>query len=164
MTDFKAADPATVHTTLTVVRDWRWAWSAAEVPALMTRLGWTTVESVPDGPIIAQATWDLGKPLQTINISRGQVRNLDIRFSAISHWPAVDADADPINDSFVEVLTAAEAVFGPAEESYPGRTPSQVLRLPDCIVRITRTTAGVTAHWAEREYFEERHNLDMGAL
>ncbi|MFE2543496.1 DUF6301 family protein [Actinacidiphila glaucinigra] len=164
MTDFKTADTAAVHATLTVVRDWQWAWSGDEVPALMAHLGWTSVESVPDGPIIARAMWDLGKLLQTINISRGQVRYLDIRFSGISHWPAVDEDAAPINDSFVEVLAAAEAVFGPAEESDPGKTPSRVWRLPDCVVRITRTTAGVSAHWAERKFFEERHSLDRSAL
>lgn len=164
MTDFKTADTAAVHATLTVVRDWPWAWSGHEVPALMAHLGWTTVDSVPDGPIIARATWDLGRLLQTINISRGRVRNLDIRFSGINHWPAVDEDAAPIDDSFVEVLAAAEAVFGPAEESHPGMTPSQLWHLPDCVVRITRTTTGVTTHWAERKYFEERRDLDLSAL
>ncbi|MEU8078821.1 DUF6301 family protein [Catellatospora citrea] len=164
MTDFRTADPAAVLATLTVIRDWQWAWSGDEVPALMARLGWTTVDSVPDGPIVARAAWDLGKPMQMINISRGRVRDLDIRFSGISHWPAVDEDAAPINDSFVEVLAVAESVFGPAEESHPGKTPSQVWHLPDCVVRITRTTAGVAAHWAERKYFEEGRNLDMSAL
>lgn len=164
MTDFKTADPAAVLATLTVVHDWQWAWSGDEVPALMAHLGLTTVDSVPDGPIIARATWELGKLLQTINISRGRVRDLDIRFSGISHWPPVVDDAAPINDSFVEVIAAAEAVFGAADESCPGRTPSQVWRLPDCVVRITRTTSGVTAHWAERRYFEERRNLERGAL
>ncbi|KOV51226.1 hypothetical protein ADL00_41225 [Streptomyces sp. AS58] len=164
VTDFKTADAAAVHATLTVVRDWQWAWSGDEVPVLMAHLGWTTVESVPDGPIVARATWDLGKLLQMINISHGQVRNVDIRFSGISHWPAVDEDAAPINDSFVEVLAAAESVFGPADESHPGKTPSQVWHLTDCVVRITRTTAGVTADWTERKYFEERRDLDLSAL
>ncbi|MEU4097492.1 DUF6301 family protein [Streptomyces sp. NPDC026673] len=164
MTDFRTADTAAVHATLAVVRGWQWAWSGDEVPALMAHLGWTTVDSVPNGPIIARATWDLGKLLQTINISRGRVRNLDIRFSGINHWPAVDEDAAPLDASFVEVLAAAEAVFGPAEETHPGRTPSRVWHLPDCVVRITRTTAGVTAQWTEREFFEERRYLDRSAL
>ncbi|GAA1376528.1 DUF6301 family protein [Catellatospora chokoriensis] len=164
MTDFRTADPAAVLATLTVVRDWQWTWSGDEVPALMTRLRWTTVESVPNGPIVARAAWDLDKPFQMINISRGRVRDLDIQFSGINHWPAVDEDAAPINDSFVEVIAAAESVFGPAEESHPGKTPSQVWHRPDCVVRITRTTVGVGAHWAERKYFEEGRNLDMSAL
>ncbi|MEU7823165.1 DUF6301 family protein [Catellatospora sp. NPDC049133] len=164
MTDFKSADPADVHATLTVVRDWQWAWSADEVPALMAHLGWSTVESVPDGPIVARASWDLGRLLQMVNISRGRVRSLDIRFSGINHWPPVDADAAPINDSFVEVIAAAEAVFGPADESSPGKTPSQVWWLPDSVVGITRATAGVAADWTERKFFEERRNLDRSAL
>ncbi|MGW1544664.1 DUF6301 family protein [Streptomyces sp. NPDC002309] len=164
MTDFRTADPAAVHATLTVVRDWRWAWSADEVPDLMARLGWTTVASVPAGPIVARAAWDHGKPMQMINISRGQVRDLDIRLSGVSHWPALEEDATPVNDSFVEVIAAAETVFGPAEESHPGRTPSLVWHRPDCVVRITRTTLGVTTYWAERRYFEERRDLDRSAL
>ncbi|GIF98658.1 DUF6301 family protein [Catellatospora citrea] len=132
--------PATVFA---VLRDWRWAWSAAEVPALAEHLGWRIVHQVDGGTALAAPAADPAVR-HTIAGARGEVHYLDVKLTDRVAERTEQTDRQ-LDEAFTRLVAEAVDVLGPVG----GATPetSRQWRLPNGTVRIGRTSWSVVATW-----------------
>ncbi|MDI1466341.1 DUF6301 family protein [Catellatospora sp. KI3] len=151
MTTVQPIASPVVRDVLTAVRDWRWSWSADELPALLAHLHWSVAVQIPDGAVLAEPQWGVPGLRNTIAVARGSVQYVDIKLSTRAPERSEQTLAD-LNDAFVQVVADATAVLGPADESLPGAAPAQRWRLPNGVLTITRSSWTVSGNWAEPQF------------
>ncbi|MEU7819301.1 DUF6301 family protein [Catellatospora sp. NPDC049133] len=135
--------PATVFT---VLRDRRWGWSAAEVPALAERLGWRIVGRYDGGTAFASPP---AEPTvkHRVAAARDQVHYVDIMLTVRVPERTERTEAQ-LDAAFADLVAEAVGVLGPVGGSTGGPVPSRRWRLPYGTVVVTRTSWTVSATWS----------------
>ncbi len=116
MTRWRTLDQQTVRDLLTRLRGLDWGWTAAEVPDVARRLGWTIIADLPGAGAAADAGLGLGGQEATFVYRGDDVDRLKIDATGNTGAETPQAQAF-VHDAFADLVATATDLYGPPDRT-----------------------------------------------
>ncbi len=143
-------DTGEIRRLFTFIRDGSFSWTVADVPQLVTTLGWAITEEVPPDGAVAATRGGLPDDPAYLLYHEGTVRSVNIPVTASASDGPLERLA--VIDAFATTVATATEVLGPPTRTFPGQVPRAQWLSPKGSVTITNLGNHVLVIWASSAY------------